>query len=173
MRLIPCQIQTHPVYTDILYPGEDNTTIKHQKHTEPEFFTFAHLHSIISCFLPLHEYGLQCMWEEVFNKHPCNVLWSNQSIQLCDQEIWDCGGAIILPVSGPYLGSYRWAGLLQEIPQFPPLVRAAGVIKLSLSLPLPQSLCLPPQLLVHLFFFLVVTSLAAGLQVDLVNPPVV
>lgn len=78
-----------------------------------------------------------------------------------------------LPVSDSYLGSHRGAGLLQEIPQFLPLLWAAGVIKLSLSLPLPHCLGLPPQLLVHLLFLLVVSGLAARLQVDLVNPPVV
>lgn len=77
------------------------------------------------------------------------------------------------PVSASYLGSHGGARLLQEIPQFPPLVRAAGVIELSLSLPLPHGLFLPPQLLVHLLFLLVVARLAAGLQVDLVNIPVV
>lgn len=80
---------------------------------------------------------------------------------------------ITLPVSVPYLGSHRGAGLLQEIPQLLPLVWAAGVVELSLSLPLPHRLCLPPQFLIHLLFFLVVAGLAAGLQVYLINSPVV
>lgn len=76
-------------------------------------------------------------------------------------------------VSFTYLSSHRGAGFLQEIPQLLPLVRTAGVIKLPLALPIPHGLCLPPQLLIHLFFLLVVAGLAAGLQVNLIDPPVV
>ena len=72
-----------------------------------------------------------------------------------------------------YLGRHRGAGLLQQVPQLLPLVRAAGVVELDLALALPQRLRLPPQLLVHLLLLLVVARLAAGLQVDLVDAPVV
>lgn len=71
-----------------------------------------------------------------------------------------------------YLGRYRRIGLLQKVPEFFPLLCAAGVIKL-LAFPLPHGLCLPLELLVHLLLFLVVPRLAAGLQVDLIDSPVV
>lgn len=72
-----------------------------------------------------------------------------------------------------YLSSDRGVRLLQQIPQFLPLLRTAGVVKLPLSVPLAQCLCFPPQLLVHLLLFLVIARLAARLQINLINTPVI
>lgn len=71
-----------------------------------------------------------------------------------------------------YLGRYGGVGLLQEIPELFPFVSTASVIKF-LPFPFPQGLGFSLQLLVHLLLLLVVAGLAAGLQVDLIHPPVV
>ncbi|TNN42629.1 hypothetical protein EYF80_047184 [Liparis tanakae] len=67
---------------------------------------------------------------------------------------------------------FKRAGLLQQVPELLPLVGAAAVL-LLLAVLLPQRVRLPPQLLVHLLLLLVVARLAARLQVDLVDAPVV
>lgn len=71
-----------------------------------------------------------------------------------------------------YLCSHRWIRFLQQVPKFLPFLWAAGVIKL-LSLSLAHSLCLPPQFFVHLLFLLMVSGLAAGFQVNLIDAPVI
>lgn len=60
-----------------------------------------------------------------------------------------------------YLCSHGRVGLLQQVPQFLPLFRAARVIKLF-SLPLAHGLRLPPQLFVHLLLLLMIPGLATG-----------
>lgn len=71
-----------------------------------------------------------------------------------------------------YLCSHRWAGFLQQIPELLSLVGPAALF-LLLTLILPQCLRFPPQLLIHLLLLLVVPRLAAWLQVDLIDSPVV
>lgn len=47
------------------------------------------------------------------------------------------------------------------------------MVKLPLSVPLTQCLRFPPQLLVHLLLFLMIARLAARLQINLINTPVI
>ena len=61
-----------------------------------------------------------------------------------------------------YLGSHGRVGLLQQVPEFLPLLRAAGVIKLF-TLAFPHGLRLPPQFFVHLLLLLMIPGLAARL----------
>lgn len=61
-----------------------------------------------------------------------------------------------------YLGSHGRVGLLQQVPEFLPLFRAAGVIKLF-TLAFPHGLRLPPQFFVHLLLLLMIPGLATRL----------
>lgn len=61
-----------------------------------------------------------------------------------------------------YLGGHGRVGLLQQVPEFLPFLRTAGVIKLF-ALAFPHGLRLPPQFFVHLLLLLMIPGLAARL----------
>lgn len=78
-----------------------------------------------------------------------------------------------LNATTPYLSSNWGTWFLQEVPKFLLLVWAAGVIKFPFPISISQSLCFSSELLVHLLLLLVVSRLAARLQVDLIDAPVI
>ena len=78
---------------------------------------------------------------------------------------------VLQALSATYPCCDRRGGFLQHIPQ-PLLVLRALALAKFLFVPLPQRLRLLPHLLVHVLLPLVVLVLAARLQVQFVNTPV-
>lgn len=94
-----------------------------------------------------------------------------------NDTLWDVGATFSDHVQAnhapfSYLCSHRGVRLLQQVPQLLPFLGAASVIEFF-PLSLSHGLRLSPQFFVHLLFLLMVPGLAARLQVDLIDPPVI